>query len=702
MLSPELISNLFFLALSYAWDNQAWKKVDTSVRQIFYEASQQYREAFEARHGNIRILTMNHPLRCENLYVPLQFHIAGDEQDCSTLAGMERLTKAPLWGSLPNHLPTCSVEDWHCVNRHPFLIIIGPPGSGKTLFLRRVGLEALRPQEISRYEHRKIPVYLDLNKYNISGLSIVEAIANEFEICRLPDSQRFSLSSLESGDLLILLDGIDDLADQDTAIRVHEIQDLVDRYPNNRYVLSRKRTSKTSYLSRFVNAWIQEFNTLQIYQFCRTWFAHTPDGKGAMPAKDLEALIETLGDICQHPLLLTLICLLQQHHEAPIQRHIFLYESALKTLLETWPKEKRGIHYAEPWQSLYRRQQILAEVASIGFQENRTLFLEREIIQIAIRALNNSQEEVSPQNTLQILNSFVYDSGLLSCHVDGNYGFRFTRIQEYLTAYQLTTKTAQIDGLVQKKLLDHQWQQIFIFASGLDRTDTILRTLWRYTNELSHIPDLTYLLNWSSQVVDRRETTKSHDLRRAIAIFTVLEVCSLYGDDSHYQNALFSCSKRLRDVLYQLNQTTKMIYILDPKLLRSVHIEVLLDISLNLITRLQASKLFSTETRLEKLARKIAQLKNHIGQRELNAHQRKICISYVYSMWLTALQLDPEQLLKVWQGLEALRDYLLAYSLLLRCREAAPAVSPELWMHIQNGLWKGRESAPIAYSERDN
>ena len=56
----------------------------------------------------------------------------------------------------------CMVQDGMTVaNSHALLMVLGGPGAGKSTYLRRVGLEALRVKE-SQFQHDCIPVMLEL------------------------------------------------------------------------------------------------------------------------------------------------------------------------------------------------------------------------------------------------------------------------------------------------------------------------------------------------------------------------------------------------------------------------------------------------------------------------------------------------------------------------------------------------------------
>jgi predicted NACHT family NTPase len=125
---------------------------------------------------------------------------------------------------------------------------------GKSTFLRKVGLEALRtlgrrdfagkdpgnllvPQAIF-YEHPCIPVMLELRQFDKPDVSIKAVIAEELETCGFPHPGDLTDLFLKNGKLLMLLDGLDEVPTATLDHVLKEIRGLVDRYSDNRYIAS--------------------------------------------------------------------------------------------------------------------------------------------------------------------------------------------------------------------------------------------------------------------------------------------------------------------------------------------------------------------------------------------------------------------------------------------------------------------------------
>ena len=62
-------------------------------------------------------------------------------------------------------------------NQEQYLMVLGNPGTGKTTFLRKVGLETLKGKGNGEYQHTCIPVLLELRKFRSGEINLVQAIA---------------------------------------------------------------------------------------------------------------------------------------------------------------------------------------------------------------------------------------------------------------------------------------------------------------------------------------------------------------------------------------------------------------------------------------------------------------------------------------------------------------------------------------------
>ena len=121
-------------------------------------------------------------------------------------------------------------------------MLLGGPGVGKSTFLRKVGLEALKGKN-GNFEHECIPVFLELKRFTEDQIDIEALITKEFEICGYPYPEHLTNAALKSGKLLILFDGLDEVPRAHVQNVILKIGDFVDQYSQNRFVASCRKAA---------------------------------------------------------------------------------------------------------------------------------------------------------------------------------------------------------------------------------------------------------------------------------------------------------------------------------------------------------------------------------------------------------------------------------------------------------------------------
>lgn len=170
------------------------KTLDDKTKEVIFQASKQYDKNYFERHGILKVLGMREAVPLESVYTTVQF--LGDEE-LQGLESVEALEAAyrefkRRGFSSKNQRKRPGLK---VVNEKQFLMVLGGPGAGKSTFLRRMGLEALKGTK-GKYQHRCIPVLIELKEFRTGEVNIEQKIAEEFRVCGFPDHQRFTAKAL--------------------------------------------------------------------------------------------------------------------------------------------------------------------------------------------------------------------------------------------------------------------------------------------------------------------------------------------------------------------------------------------------------------------------------------------------------------------------------------------------------------------------
>ncbi len=407
-------------------------------------ALQRYRKALERAHQELKIpFRPGRPLHMQDIYVPLRATEGGSRE---------------------------AVDAYQAVQKHRWLVVVGAPGAGKSMLLRHLALTYAR-QGLRDFPDQPVPVLLELNRLNNSSLSLTEHLARVLEQNDFPGAGRFVEAALRRGDLLLLLDGLDEVASQERERVAGLVTDLLRRYPRTHAVA----TCRTQvYRDEFAGEAdqkleIAEFDDGQIQRFLSAWEKDMPQGKS------IKNLLQTLRErprimlLARNPLLLTMIAYLYTDtaFALPHSRAEF-YDRSTDLLLEQWKTERN--RYKPSQKRLVLQHLALFNQACAGQAgaDRRSIDLPTVLAQV---------REVLPSLTLgdgdtqPILDEIVERSGLLLA-VDGGVRYQFTHLtlQEFFAAQALAAEPDKL--LAQFTAERDAWREVVRLWCGLEHDST--------------------------------------------------------------------------------------------------------------------------------------------------------------------------------------------------------------------------------------
>ena len=134
------------------------KKLDEKTKQQIYRASGEYDKRYFKRHGLLKALGMREPVPLESVYTAVQFL---DEQAIRSFESIQNLEAAYRQAKKRNfQQQDCQKQEGlKIANDKQYLMVLGQPGAGKSTFLRKIGLEALKGKK-GGFKPDCIPVFI--------------------------------------------------------------------------------------------------------------------------------------------------------------------------------------------------------------------------------------------------------------------------------------------------------------------------------------------------------------------------------------------------------------------------------------------------------------------------------------------------------------------------------------------------------------
>lgn len=359
------------------------------------------------------------------------------------------------------------------------------PASPKQLVARDRRNDETSPGDTCSWRH-KIPFLIRLRDCPSGRLPAANELPH-FLAKHLPSAPtNWMTDVLDSGQALVLFDGVDEIHRDHRRQLAEEIGELIQTYPKCVYVVTtRPGAVEPGWLSRleFTEARVESMSRRDREEFIDKWYKSAalelkkrrprPGENLTLTATRLKAELaeqRELGVLATNPLLCAMICALYRERQEKLpETPAELSEALCNMLLHRRERETPGLdgkHFLSTWRELQYPQKkgLLAELAwqmvsrgdsSIELATTRTLVAE---------CLDSTPGRTKDE-AADVVQALVERSGLLRPASDDRIDFLHNTLKEYLAAGRV------VEMGNWKILADHAddpaWQPVILFALAL-------------------------------------------------------------------------------------------------------------------------------------------------------------------------------------------------------------------------------------------
>ncbi|MEH2218463.1 MAG: NACHT domain-containing protein [Nostoc sp.] len=631
---------------------------------------------------------MREPVKLESIYTAVQF--LGDDaiRNFESIENLEEVYRQAKSRGFQSHNGK-KQAGIKVANNKQYLMVLGGPGAGKSTFVRKMGLEALKGKK-GGFEHACIPVFIELKTFASSNINIEKFIAKEFYTCGFPSPDQFTAKALEKGKLLILLDGLDEVPTKSLTEAISEIQNFVDKYNKNRFIASCRTAAYRSSFRRFSDVGMADFDDDQIQQFIDNWFHCEADKQAKTGEKCWDLLQkpehEAAKELAHTPLLLTFLCLVYDRSQSFPDNRSVLYRKALRILLEEWASEKRILR-DEIYQGLHTELEelLLSEIAYTGFESDRLFFSQRDIVGQIKTFLASNLNAPQHLNGESVLDAIAIQQGILVERAEDVFSFSHLTLQEYLTA-QYIDDHRQVEKLVTEHLTDKRWKEVFLLVAGLMRggADDLLLLMEKEAQKYINTPKLQALLNWAEQVTVGSAGDFKPVGKRAVAIANANANANANAIANANANAIASDIANANAYAIANANAYAIAYAIayaNVNANANANVNAIAE-AINYSRKLEKLKIFNN-INFTILIAQLETLKALIPDDKQPNEVRWVFSKRLQQTLLNAFHLTPEMINLSETEVEALGDYLYANHLIIQCKQAAVRVSPQTWEAIE-------------------
>ncbi|ARV58561.1 hypothetical protein BZZ01_07835 [Nostocales cyanobacterium HT-58-2] len=431
------------------------------------------------------------------------------------------------------------VSGLEAVSRYSRLMVLGKPGAGKTTFLQWVAINC----NLGEFQPDRVPIFIRLKDFaedtrrDDSKFKLLNYIRQEFSYCGIADISIIEMI-LTKGKALILLDGLDEVSEEDDEV-VKQIRQFVNTYFKNQFIITcRIAALKYRFLvEKFTDVEVADFNDEQVEVFAQKWFVAAAKNDREQGEAIARQFIEKLNlphnkrirELAGTPLLLNLTCFVFQTQGEFPQKRFKLYEQGLDILLRKWDEE-RDIQRDDVYRNLSLEQKIelLTQIAAITFRNNRYFFEQEEVeryIADYISTLPNAQtnQAVLQRDSKRVLKSIEAQHGLLVERMLNIYSFSHLTFQEYFSAEKIVANSAY-ESLVER-ITDKRWREVFLLTAGLMKNpdELVLLMKWKIDDLLTGNDKLQRFLGWVNEKAKSAEVDYKRAAVRAFYLVSLNE-----------------------------------------------------------------------------------------------------------------------------------------------------------------------------------
>jgi energy-coupling factor transporter ATP-binding protein EcfA2 len=369
---------------------------------------------------------------------------------------------------------------------HSALVILGDPGSGKSTLQKYLATQIVGLRKSDHVLKNIIPIFFRLADYSDfykqNKKSIYEFITNHFD----NQYQHIYRESFEYSNMLILMDGLDEIAETPLRLKVTEqVMDLIARYPNNRYIVTSRvvgyQESKLG--GAFAHYKLLPFRKEEIQIFSDQWYksiANHTDRNFKHSKQQSENLYNSIFrnpsvlKLATNPLLMTIISMIHYQGKKLPSKRVELYEISTETFLEHWVQLR-----ITDEKQLKDKAEIIEILAPIAFEIHKTksnaLIEESEFRKEFLKYFQGIHTNTSLSEAKQTCNEFIqflrqqtgffYEKGVDD---DGNrfYGFMHLTFEEYLAAIEFVSKWSENEIELKDYIFQPRWTEIIRLAAS--------------------------------------------------------------------------------------------------------------------------------------------------------------------------------------------------------------------------------------------
>jgi len=350
-----------------------------------------------------------------------------------------------------------------------YITVIGSAGSGKSMLVKKLFLDAVREQE-------RIPIKVELRYLNeFEGDLKMYILEEKFKFEKLSVDDKRANKLLESGKFIFFLDGYDEIKSLKKFRITKQINDFVGRYNKNLFLLTSRPFTDIELFPLFHNLHVCGLTDGEVGQFIDK---QIPQNQKELADKIKEAIQKkenrTYGSFLENPLLLSLFILsFQSYAEIPQYRSTF-YRQVFDALFSLHDSMSKLAFVREKISGLSKEQfEKVLEIFSFTTYLNELYLFKKHVIINIFEHIKENKEDLKFDNE-KLLEDLTIALAIFT--IEGlDYSFPHRSLQEYFAAKYISELSINnkkaIYSKISKRIINKSNHDLFNFCTILKEVD---------------------------------------------------------------------------------------------------------------------------------------------------------------------------------------------------------------------------------------
>lgn len=316
-----------------------------------------------------------------------------------------------------------------------YITISGNAGSGKSMLTKHVFISSVQ-------HSRSVPILIELRQLNTYKGSIEDLVTKIITNNNISPNVKITEQILSEGNFIFILDGYDEIFSNNKEKITIDIESFVDRYSNNKFLITSRPGAGVESLQRFDNYSIQPLTTAHVKKFIKLQLGKYDKELQKKIQEEIENPInKDYRHYLSNPLLLSMfIFTFKNYPELPKQKTKFYWNvfDTLCTRHDSFSKSGGWQHERQSTLKNEELEKILCWLSYISLLSGHYSF-DYNYLQYQIQRIIKSKMNVNPD-----VDKVIYDLNVsLSLLIkDGTqYVFPHKSLQEYFAALLIKSLT---------------------------------------------------------------------------------------------------------------------------------------------------------------------------------------------------------------------------------------------------------------------